>query len=194
MIGIGGLARSGKDTLAKNLAEVIEKDLGCEIKIFSLAYPLRCQIESFLQQFYHLSAFTEDEEEKKIIRPLLVAHAEQMKQKFGKDIWLEELLGTIYEDLRYKEFFPIISDVRFDFEVKRLKEEGAQIIHITKLGNQPPNEIEAKNDPLVKNISDLTHTWPAYEPDQMHQCRDHAQILWQMLKETHGQTWKKIYS
>ena len=37
MIGIGGLARSGKDTLAKNLSEVIRKDLGCNVEIFSFA-------------------------------------------------------------------------------------------------------------------------------------------------------------
>jgi hypothetical protein len=192
MIGIGGLARSGKDTLAKNLAEVIEKDLGCKVKIFSFAHSLRCQIESFLQQFYHLSAFTEDEEEKKIIRPLLVAHGEQMKQKFGKDIWLKELLGAIYEDLRYDEFFPIISDVRFDFEAKSLKEEGCQIIHITKLGNEPPNEIEAENDPLVSKIADLNHTWPSYGEDQIEECLGHAEILWQMLKE--NEEWKKTYN
>ena len=191
MIGITGLARSGKDTLAKNLAQVIEKDLGCKVKIFSFAYPLRSQIESFLQQFYHLSAFTEDEEEKKIIRPLLVAHGEQMKQKFGKDIWLKQLLGEIYEDLRYKEFFPIISDVRFDFEAKSLKEDGAKIIHISRIGNKPPNEIEAINDPKVKEISDLNHSWPSYDPDKMNECGIHADILWQMLKD--DEEWKKIY-
>jgi len=194
MIGIGGLARAGKDTLAKNLAEVIEKDLGCEVKIFSLAYPLRCQIDSFLQQFYHLSAFTEDDEEKKIIRPLLVAHGEQMKQKFGKDIWLEELLGTIYEDLRYNDFFPIISDVRFDFEVDSVQEEGGLVIHISKLGNKPPNDIEAKNDPLVQKKSDLSHTWPPYEPDKMDDCMGHTSILWQMIDPTFKEKWKKIYT
>ena len=124
----------------------------------------------------------------------MVAHGEQMKQKFGKDIWLKELLSTIHEDLRYKEFFPIISDVRFDFEVEAVKNENGQVIHISKIGNIPPNKIEAENDPLVRQCSDLQHSWPAYSLDQIHQCKYHAQILWQMLKQTQGDEWKKIYT
>jgi hypothetical protein len=125
----------------------------------------------------------------------MVAHGEQMKQKFGKDIWLKEVLGTIYEDLRYKEFFPIISDVRFDFEAEAIKKtKNGQVIHISKIGNLPPNEIEAENDPLVRQCSDLKHSWPDYDLDQIHQCKDHAHILWQMLKQTHEEKWKKTYT
>lgn len=193
MIGIAGLARSGKDTLAKNLSETIKADMGVDVKIYSLALPIKSQLNDLLKSYYHISPFTEDSEEKKIIRPIMVAHGEQMKQKFGKDIWLKELLSTIHEDLRYKEFFPIISDVRFDFEVEAVKNENGQVIHISKIGNIPPNKIEAENDPLVRQCSDLQHSWPAYSLDQIHQCKYHAQILWQMLKQTQVDKWKKIY-
>jgi hypothetical protein len=193
MIGIAGVARSGKDTLAKNLAQVIEEDLGVRVKILSFALPLRCQINELLEQFYHISAFTENEEEKKIIRPLLVAHGEQMKKRFGDKIWLDSLLGEV-EELSEEKVFPIISDVRFDFEAGGLKESGGLIVHISKVGNQPANEIEVLNDPLVSKVADLNHTWPSYEPDQMDKCMDHAQILWQMLKEIKKEEWKKIYT
>jgi hypothetical protein len=194
MIGIGGLARAGKDTLASDLSEIIKADMGVDVKIFSLAWPVKWQLNDLFESYYHLSPFTEDTEEKKIIRPIMVAHGEQMKQKFGKDIWLKELLGTIHEDLRYKEFFPIISDVRFDFEVEAIKNENGQVIHISKIGNLPPNEIEALNDPLVAKEADLNHTWPAYNSDQVDKCMDHAHILWQMLKQTHEEKWKKTYT
>ena len=92
-----------------------------------------------------------------------------------------------------KKFY-IIADVRFDFEAERVQNQGGLIVHISKVGNQPPNEIEHLNDPLVSEIADLNHTWPSYEPDQMDKCMDHAQILWQMLKETKGEEWKKIYT
>jgi hypothetical protein len=62
------------------------------------------------------------------------------------------------------------------------------------VGNKPPNEIEAKNDPLVQNVADLSHSWPVYEPNQMEECKDHAYILYQMLKETNFDKWKKIYN
>jgi len=194
MIGIGGLARSGKDTLASNLKEIIKEDWEIDVKIFSFAWPIKCQLNDLLESHYHLSPFTEDTEEKKILRPILVAHGEQMKQRFGKDIWLKELLGTIHKDLRYKNFFPIISDIRFDFEAEAIKNENGQVIHITKEGNEPPNEIEALNSPLVAKEADLNHTWPAYDLDQVDKCMDHAHILWQMLKQTHEEKWKKIYT
>jgi hypothetical protein len=190
MIGIAGLARSGKDTLANNLAEVIAEDWGCDVKIFSFADELKRQLDKFLIKHYDISAFTENTEEKKVIRDLLVCHGETMKKFYSNTIWADFVLKSIDR----KKYFPIISDARFDFEVKRLQDCGAGVIHIQKIGNEPPNEIEAVNDPLVSELSDLRHSWPEYEPDQMSQCKDHAQILWQMLKQSHGEEWKKIYN
>tara|TARA_R110002153_G_scaffold69543_1_gene183785 strand:- start:208 stop:792 length:585 start_codon:yes stop_codon:yes gene_type:complete len=194
MIAIGGLARSGKDTLAQGLADIIKEDFRCEVKIYSFASPIRCQLKNLLEEYYHISPFTEDDDEKLIIRPVMVAHGEQMKKKFGKDIWLKELMNTIEEDRSKNEkVFPIISDIRFDSEVEAVQGSGGMVVHIKKLGNKPPNDIEKLNDPLVRNAANLKHTWPEYEPDDMIECNDHAQILWQMLKES-NQVWKKIYS
>jgi len=190
MIGIGGLARSGKDTLAKNLAEVIERDWGCEVKIFSFAQELKSHMDEFLIKNYGISAFTEDTEEKNIIRDLLVCHGETMKKFYEKTVWADIVIDKIDSDP--ETFFPIISDVRFDFEAERVQDQGGSVIHISKIGNKPPNEIEAKNDPLVSKVADLNHTWPSYEPDQMEECMGHAEILWQMLKE--NEEWKKTYN
>jgi len=194
MIAIGGLARSGKDTLARGFADIIKEDFGCEVKIYSFASPIRNQLSNLLKEYYDISPFTEDNDEKLIIRPIMVAHGEQMKKKFGKDIWLKELLDTIEEDkAKNKKLFPIVSDIRFDFEVEAFQDGGGMVIHIKKLGNKPPNDIEKLNDPLVRNAANLKHVWPEYEPNNMIACNDHAQILWQMLKES-NQEWKKIYS
>tara|TARA_E500000178_G_scaffold351569_2_gene412963 strand:- start:1121 stop:1690 length:570 start_codon:yes stop_codon:yes gene_type:complete len=189
MIGIAGLARSGKDTLAKNLAEVIEDDWGCEVKTFSFAKELKSQLDSFLKKNYGISAFTEDTEEKKVIRDLLVCHGETMKKFHTNTIWADIVIDSIDR----KKYFPIVSDVRFDFEVKTVQDSYGKVIHIKKLGNKPPNEIEAINDPLVRKVCDLKHSWPCYEPDKMHECKDHAQILWQMLKQCNEEEWK-IYN
>lgn len=189
MIGIGGLARSGKDTLAKNLAEVIHNDWKCEVKIFSFAKELKSQMDDFLKKHYGISAFTEDTEEKKVIRDLLVCHGETMKKFYTNTIWADLVIDSIESDPT--KFFPIISDVRFNFEAKIVQDHYGKIIHISKIGNTPPNEIEALNDPKVAENSDIKHTWPSYEPDQMDECLSHAEILWQMLKE--NEEWKKIY-
>lgn len=189
MIGIAGLARAGKDTLAKNLSEVIEDDWGCEVRIFAFANELKSQMDDFLIKHYGISAFTEDTEEKKVIRNLLVCHGETMKKFHINTIWADLVIDSIRSDP--KNFFPIISDVRFDFEAETVQDNYGKIIHIAKIGNKPPNEIEYINDPKVMEISDLKHTWPPYEPDEMDQCKGHAEILWQMLKE--NEEWKKIY-
>jgi hypothetical protein len=188
MIGISGLARSGKDTLAENLSIIIKDDWGIDVKIFSFANEIKRQTDDFLKANYKISAFTENTKEKKIIRDLLVGHGESTKLLHGKDVWAKFVLKEIK---KHKNIFPIISDVRFDFETKFLQKNKAKVVHIAKEGNKPPNDIEAKNDPLVQKIADLNHVWPKYKPNNMNECMRHAEILWQMLKE--NEEWKKIY-
>jgi hypothetical protein len=191
MIGISGLARSGKDTLANNFAEIISEDWGLNVKIFSFADEIKRQSDDFIKNNYKISAFSEDTKEKEIIRDFLVCHGETMKKINSNTIWADIIIKKIKQS--NEKFFPIITDVRFDFEAKRVKEVNGQVVHISKIGNKPPNDIEAKNDPLVREESDLCHSWGVYEPDQMKLCKDHANLLWQMLKETHEELWKKIY-
>ena len=190
MIGISGLARSGKDTLAENLASIIRHEWDIDVEIFSFAEEIKSQTDEFFKKYYKISAFSENTKEKEFIRSVLVAHGECMKSIYGKNIWAEIVLKKIKS--RKSKVFPIISDVRFDFEAKFLQENGGQVIHILKIGNSPPNDIEAKNDPLVKKCCDITHSWPVYEPDKMNNCYDHAKILWEMLKES--SEWKQIYT
>ena len=191
MIGISGLARSGKDTLANNLADIITTELGVEVKILSFADRIKQQMKDVINDNYKINPYTENTDEKEIIRDLLVCHGETMKKIYGKTIWADSVISDI-KNSKHK-FFPIISDVRFDFEAERVKENGGFVIHISKEGNKPPNEIEAKNDPLVQKVSDICHFWPEYEPNDMTECKDHSQILWEMLKQNDKQ-WKTIYT
>jgi len=194
MIGIGGLARAGKDTLASNLTDIISEDWGISVQVFAIADILKERINPFISKEFGISAFSENTEDKKIIRPILVSYGESMKTKYGHNFWLSELYSHKECTWSDNKVFPIISDTRFDFEVKSVQERGGQVIHITKQGNLPPNEIEALNDPLVAKEADLNHTWPAYNSDQVDKCMDHAHILWQMLKQTHEEKWKKTYT
>ena len=190
MIGISGLARSGKDTLAKNLADIIKLNLGLEVKILSFADRFKDQMKDVISKNYNIDPYTENTKEKEIIRDILVSHGETMKKIYGPTIWAD----LIIEDIKKSKnkFFPIISDVRFDFEAEKVKENDGLVIHISKMGNKPPNEIEAKNDPLVQKVADICHCWPEYEPDNMEECKDHAYILWQMFNQFSEQ-WKTIY-
>jgi hypothetical protein len=189
MIGISGIARSGKDTMATCLSRRIKADKHHKnVKILSLANQLKKDLNYLIKKQFGFSAFTDITEEKNLIRPILVSYGEQMKLKYGKDIWIRKLAEKID-----KSKFNIIADVRFDFEIDFLKENfDAFVIHITKENNVEPNDIEKINDPLVRAKSDLRHIWPPYEPDQMDLCDGHASIVWQMIHEGYKEKWKQI--
>ncbi len=48
MIGISGLARAGKDTLAKNLAYIITSELGLQVKVLSFANRIKWQMRDVI--------------------------------------------------------------------------------------------------------------------------------------------------
>ena len=168
MIGIGGLARAGKDTLAKHLSDIISEDMGFNVTILSFADQIKWQVKDICNDNYGISPYTENTEEKKIVRDILVCHGETMKKIHGETIWANLIIDKIKKNK--EKIFPIITDVRFDYEVKSIKDNGGMVVHIKKIGNQPPNDIEKLNDPLVRNAANLKHTWPEYGPDDMIEC------------------------
>ncbi len=194
MIGVGGLARSGKDTLSNCLKKVIEKDLNCKVEIVHLADKLKSDLDKLIAYNFNFQVFTEENEEKELIRPILVAYGEAMKKKWGQTIWIDKLSKEI-KSRKEKKFF-IISDVRFDFECKYIREQfDGWNIHIKKNGHEMAiNETEKENNPLVENEADIKHIWPAYHPDKMHLCEDHAAIMWEMIPIQYKNKWRKTLS
>lgn len=192
MIGISGLARSGKDTLSKCLKKIIEKEFECEVEIIHLADKLKSDLDKIISCNFNFQVFTEDNEEKELIRPILVAYGEAMKNKWGQDVWMKKLEKEMISR-KNKKFF-IISDVRFDFEANYVKDNfDGSVIYISKNGNEmPPNEVEAENDPKVRAVSDIIHHWPKYHPDKMSECDLHAEIIWQMIPINKKEKWKQI--
>jgi hypothetical protein len=191
-LGIAGLARSGKDTLGLAVEEILgdpslnlapSKDKALRM---NFASQIKSSIDGFMRENLKLSAYEVTSENKAIIRPLLVAYGECMKTKWGKMIWCEKLKRQIESALEVDQI-PIITDVRFDFEAQWLKDEfGFDIIHISKQGNLPPNEIEKDNDPKVAELADILYEWPDFSASSL-DCeiedfsKDHASIILQIL-------------
>jgi len=199
MIGISGLARAGKDTLARCFKKIIEREFDCEVEILHLADRLKSDLDKTIACNFNFEVFTEKDSEKELIRPILVAYGEAMKEKWGKKVWIEKLHEDLKKrkngvtDLGMKKKFYIIADVRFDFEAEYIKENlNGFVVHIAKNGYEvPANEVEKKNDPLVKAVSDIQHVWPQYIPDNLDECNDHAEILWQMTPQEIKEKWQK---
>ena len=117
MIGIAGIARSGKDSLAKELKKLIEKDHDVDVKIIHLADRLKSDLDKLISCNFNFNVFTENDNEKELMRPILVAYGEAMKEKWGKKVWLKKLENEMSKWEKTKKNFYIIADVRFDFEV-----------------------------------------------------------------------------
>ena len=189
-IGISGIARAGKDTLANCLKKIVEKEFDCEVEVVSLAKQLKSDLDKVIACNFNINVHTEDTEEKNLIRPILVAYGESMKEKWGKKVWVEKLSKNL-EEREDKKFY-ILSDVRFDFEAIYLIEKyNSEMIHISKTGNDYINEIEKINDPLVQELCHQKQTWPPYHPDEVEKCQDHAEIYWQMIPQYKKDEWKK---
>jgi hypothetical protein len=191
MIGITGLARSGKNTLADSLKDIIKDEWGCKVKIISLADQIKKDLKYLIRKKFNMSSYSEDTKEKNIIRPILVAYGESMKKYYGEDIWMKILLEK-YD----KSCFNICCDVRFDFEAKRLQKDFfSEIVHITRNGNeQPINEFEKLNDPKVREISDINYTWETFGVKNIKQSVDHAEVIWNLIPQEKKDKWKKILS
>ena len=80
IIAIGGNARSGKDTLGRNLVYIL-KEYGIKAKTYSFADQLKQETDEFLKKTLGISAFTENDDEKNIIRPFLVFWGTEIRRK-----------------------------------------------------------------------------------------------------------------
>lgn len=161
IIGISGVARSGKDTLANNFVNIF-KSLGIKAKRYAFADELKREVRPFLKKKTGIDPFTKDDEEKKIIRPFLVAYGTNIRRALNKDCWIQTLKSYIKQDE-----IAIISDVRYENEAEWVKENGF-LIHIARLDKDnnliaPPNAEEAENDPILQAKADISYVWQTVE-------------------------------
>lgn len=169
IIGISGVSRCGKDTLAKIIPLQFPQ---YKFQRLALADALKEQCRKMIFDRYGLDSFSEKTEEKEIFRQVLVDEARKVrtesKGKYYLDIVLQEAINKCIP----KGIVPIISDIRyaeyqFD-EAPTIKSSGGLLIHVKKyflnfngstelLG--PANEDEQKNDPKVEKLSDIKIIW-----------------------------------
>lgn len=165
VIGLGGVARAGKDTFAAILENLL-KARGNTVRKIALADPLKADCDSFLKTNLNISAFTQVSDEKILIRPMLVWYGDAQRQRTNGRYWVELASKTISEtDFDYY----IITDVRYDVyekdELYWLKNEwNGKMCHIRKYNTvydfgsnahvreyvKPANEHEAVNDPKIR--------------------------------------------
>ena len=187
VIGLGGVARAGKDTFAAILELKLQQS-GKTVKKIALAAPLKEHCDKFLIDNLGVSAFTQIPEEKVLIRPFLVWYGDAQRKRTNGKFWTnlasEQIKNTNHD-------YYIITDIRYDTypidELQWLKDEWNGILchvrkykieritdsrstSIEKVFVQPANEHEQINDPKINKAADYRVEWPHIDdikPDEL---------------------------
>jgi len=159
LIGIAGFARTGKDSLASILANLLEG----QCNIASFAYHIKKDVDLFLKSRLNISAFTEDPKEKEIIRPLLVCWGTQViRNKIDTEYWIRKMQSA-HSAHALQGSKTIIPDVRFQNEVEWIHSLGGTTIYIERNGVKPINQDEEKYTKKLKNMCKFSFFWDNLE-------------------------------
>ena len=174
IFGISGIARCGKDTLGRHLIAKLQKSGFPTIPI-SFASVLKYDLDPFLKEKVNISAFTENTQEKEIIRPLLVAYGTNVCRRIDPDHWIKKIEKQVKASINSK-IIVVITDVRYENECKWIKDNGGFMIHLSRMGQKPANFEEKVNDPIVRKISDHKIKWKTFS-DEKETCNYHLSKL-----------------
>lgn len=166
MIGLTGVARSGKDTFYSILKKYLEEK---NIKSERLAFAddLKHELNDFTKEKFKIDLFKCSSTEKELARPLMVAYGKCRRAQTEGKYWTS-LLEPKIKNLIEKDVVPIITDVRYieykEDEYSWLKNHNGLLIHISRKLDDgsviPPANVEEKaNDNKLKAVADTAISW-----------------------------------
>ena len=167
IIGLSGVAGSGKDLFSKMLLERAP-----EYKKLSLASNLKTDLRQKIIDQYDIDIFNCSRKEKNSIRHELVNYGSRKRTESKGRFWIEKL----NQEVESMEDSICITDIRYDDyefdEVYWLKKElNGVLVHIerfTILNNnkkiiEAANEEERRNDPKLREQASYNVQWPTFE-------------------------------
>lgn len=165
IIGISGVATSGKDTLCNLIIEFL-KEKNINSKRIALADKLKEDLFLFVKDKFNINIFDLNPEQKKIIRPILVGYG-MAQRSISKGTHWTRMIESYLHDLQKENILPIITDIRYQEypsdELFWLKNHNGILVHISRTENgreiPPANSEEEKNDKHLKENADLKLCW-----------------------------------
>ena len=189
MIGISGFARSGKDTFGEALQKILAR-YGIKAKTYALDNQLKIKIAGFIKNEFDIDSFTKNDNEKCVIRPLLVGYGEAWRMA-NPDHWLEVLDSNLEP-----RTLPIITDIRYENEAYYVLENQGFLLNINRAlpdGNfiNAANKQEETNHPLVLSKCHFNLCWNTTEDEsEIEQIVENFIIS---ILEDKIETWKATY-
>ena len=160
IIAISGYARSGKDTLANQLALEWGKHEQADFIVFKFADTLRKSLKDAFRTagLAYVDPWTEDAEMKKNIRPLMVEFGSYCRS-VNRDVWVNATLKEIERSMEaaHTPLIPIISDLRYLNEIQRVESWAKNLktprivwhLHIER------EDVVAANEEERRSVSEL---------------------------------------
>jgi len=166
VIGLTGVARSGKDTFYSILKKYL-KEKNIESQRIALADELKNELGDFVEKKFKINLNKCDGSDKELIRPLMVSYGKCRRIQTEGKYWTS-LVDSKLKELKKENIIPIITDIRYieykDDEYSWLKNHNGILIHISrKLDDgalvQPANIEEKSNDNKLKAVADYSICW-----------------------------------
>lgn len=166
MIGLTGVARSGKDTFYSILKKYL-KEKNIDANRIALADELKNELGDFVKNKFNINLNKCDGTEKELIRPLMVSYGKCRRVQTQGKYWTS-LVESKVKELKKDNIMPIITDIRYieykEDEYSWLKAHNGILIHISrKLDDgslvQPANIEEKSNDNKLKAVADYSISW-----------------------------------
>ena len=169
VIGLGGIAQSGRDFFFANLKKTTKRN----VIRFAIADELKKELFSLIKNTYNVDIFNCSAEDKEKIRPMLLSHGKIRRNDSKGRYWINKISEKVKDAAKDEKNIVVITDIRYDEfaedEVDWVKKElNGFFVHISKYTEDkgvkvfglPPNEDEAINNPKLIEKADYLIQWP----------------------------------
>ena len=185
VIGISGVATSGKDTFFTILQQYLDL-YGIKVQRFALADKLKDELDPFLKSHVGISAWTSNPEEKKTIRPMLVAYGKVKRIQSNGKHWTRQIEPDLKKALA-QGIIPVVTDIRYaeydGDEVHWLRQFGGKLVYVSRYVEElgtvrfiaPPNEDEARNDIHLRNAATKVIQWSTVGTPNLENLSSHVE-------------------
>ena len=190
IIAIAGNARCGKDTLGRNISDLLN-EYGINSSTYSFADELKKETDQFLLDTLGISAYTNNDEEKSIIRPFLVFWGTEIRRKINPSIWVDK----VFERIKPNEV-AIITDLRFENEFDFVRSNEGSIIFLSRVSPngdaiEPANDYEKSNNEFLSKNADCNFTWLTSDDVLLLKSLSN-EVLETLLFEERYEAWKAM--
>lgn len=183
-IGIGGVARAGKDSFANSLLNLLKID-GYKSIRSSLAEPLKHDCKDFISAKLGLDVWTDNTQDKAIFREMLVWYGKVKRQQTEGKYWTDLLTKRV--EMQAPDIC-IVPDVRYsqypEDEVFWVKEKmNGVLIHVQRTDANgdvipPANMDESINDKIVRDNADFRLEWPTVGSEDLYLLDNRVQKVY----------------